>query len=372
MGKRRRRKPQEKVGLPPQLQQVNLNATGIDIGSEEHWVAVPEGRRATDPEGAAAEAEALGFPVAIKLVARGLIHKSEAGALRLGLETGEEVRVAAAELLALEQLGAAGPCLLVERMVEGEAELVVAAHRDGVVPALIVGAVMIAFRLLIETSQAAFLPGGNPENYEALAFELRLLLPLAGGLAIGLIFQWMPEAARQVGVTHVMERLAYHQGRLPLRSALLQFFGGALSIICGHSVGREGPAIHLGAASGSLAGQRFGLPALEAFTPDRWLEQGDTVQFGNVRLEVRHCPGHTPGHVIFFSNADRLAIVGDVLFAGSIGRTDFPGGDYDTLVRVIREKLFPLGDDVRFVPGHGPMSTFGEERRGNPFVGDGK
>jgi len=130
----------------------------------------------------------------------------------------------------------------------------------GVLTGLIVGAVMIAFRLLIETSQAAFLPGGNPENYEALAFELRLLLPLAGGLAIGLIFQWMPEAARQVGVTHVMERLAYHQGRLPLRSALLQFFGGALSIICGHSVGREGPAIHLGAASGSLAGQRFGLP----------------------------------------------------------------------------------------------------------------
>lgn len=130
----------------------------------------------------------------------------------------------------------------------------------GILTGLIVGAVMIAFRLLIETAQAAFLPGGNPENYEALALPWRLALPLAGGLAIGLIFQWMPEAARQVGVTHVMERLAYHQGRLPLRSALLQFFGGALSIICGHSVGREGPAIHLGAASGSLAGQRFGLP----------------------------------------------------------------------------------------------------------------
>ncbi len=117
-------------------------------------------------------------------------------------------------------------------------------------------------------------------------------------------------------------------------------------------------------------GQRFGLPALEAFVPDRWLEQGDSVRFGNVTLEVRHCPGHTPGHVIFFSPADRLAIVGDVLFAGSIGRTDFPRGDLDTLLHSIRENLFPLGDDVSFIPGHGPMSTFGEERASNPFVGD--
>lgn len=130
----------------------------------------------------------------------------------------------------------------------------------GILTGLIVGVVMIAFRLLIETAQGAFLPGGNPENYEALAYELRFALPLAGGLLIGLAFQWLPEAARQVGVTHVMERLAYHQGHLPLRNALAQFFGGALSIVCGHSVGREGPAIHLGAASGSLAGRRFGLP----------------------------------------------------------------------------------------------------------------
>ena len=118
--------------------------------------------------------------------------------------------------------------------------------------------------------------------------------------------------------------------------------------------------------------QRFGFAPMEAFEPDRWLEQGDTVRFGNVVLEVRYCPGHTPGHVVFYSAADRVAFVGDVLFAGSIGRTDFPGGDYDTLIRAIREKLFPLGDDVQFVPGHGPMSTFGEERRSNPFVGDGK
>jgi glyoxylase-like metal-dependent hydrolase (beta-lactamase superfamily II) len=114
----------------------------------------------------------------------------------------------------------------------------------------------------------------------------------------------------------------------------------------------------------------FGVAAAEGFEPTRWLDQGDTVGVGNLKLEVRHCPGHTPGHVVFFEPGARLAFVGDVLFAGSIGRTDFPGGDYDTLVRSIRQNLFPLGDDVRFVPGHGPMSTLGDERRTNPFVGD--
>ncbi len=112
----------------------------------------------------------------------------------------------------------------------------------------------------------------------------------------------------------------------------------------------------------------FGFPPSETFTPDRWLDDGDRVQVGDIEFEVLHCPGHTPGHVVFFSRADRIAFVGDVLFAGSIGRTDFPGGDYDTLIDAIRGKLLPLGDDVRFVPGHGPMSTFGEERRSNPFV----
>jgi glyoxylase-like metal-dependent hydrolase (beta-lactamase superfamily II) len=116
----------------------------------------------------------------------------------------------------------------------------------------------------------------------------------------------------------------------------------------------------------------FGLPPCERFEPGRWLDEGDRVQLGELEFEVRHCPGHTPGHVVFFSRPDRVAFVGDVLFAGSIGRTDFPGGDYDTLIRSIRERLFTLGDDVRFVPGHGPMSTFGEERRSNPFAGDGR
>lgn len=117
-------------------------------------------------------------------------------------------------------------------------------------------------------------------------------------------------------------------------------------------------------------GRMFGFPKLERFTPDRWLESGDTVRFGNVEMEVRCCPGHTPGHVIFFHRPSRLAFVGDVLFRGSIGRTDFPRGDLDTLIGSITTQLWPLGDDVTFVPGHGPVSTFGEERRSNPFVGD--
>ena len=114
----------------------------------------------------------------------------------------------------------------------------------------------------------------------------------------------------------------------------------------------------------------FGFPPSEAFVPTRWLQQGDRVTVGEVELEVRHCPGHTPGHVVFFHAATRFAIVGDVLFAGSIGRTDFPRGNHADLIRSIRENLFPLGDDVTFLPGHGPTSTFGAERRSNPFVAD--
>lgn len=114
----------------------------------------------------------------------------------------------------------------------------------------------------------------------------------------------------------------------------------------------------------------FGFPDVEAFEPDRWLNDGDTVSMGNETLQVIHAPGHTPGHVVFFHAPSRLAIVGDVLFAGSIGRTDFPRGDHATLIASIREKLFPLGDDVIFLPGHGPRSTFGDERADNPYVGD--
>ena len=115
---------------------------------------------------------------------------------------------------------------------------------------------------------------------------------------------------------------------------------------------------------------RFGFEQVETFEPDRWLEDGDHVTVGASALEVLYCPGHTPGHIVFFSRADRVALVGDVLFQGSIGRTDFPRGDHATLIRSIRTKLWPLGDDVAFVPGHGPTSTFGHERQTNPFVAD--
>jgi glyoxylase-like metal-dependent hydrolase (beta-lactamase superfamily II) len=117
-------------------------------------------------------------------------------------------------------------------------------------------------------------------------------------------------------------------------------------------------------------GRMFGVAGAQPFTPDRWLDGGDTVTVGAIEMEVRHCPGHTPGHVVFIAPAERIAFVGDVLFQGSIGRTDFPRGDHMTLIRSIRTQLWPCGDDLQFVPGHGPMSTIGDERRHNPFVGD--
>ncbi|MBA56434.1 MAG: hypothetical protein CMK89_18440 [Pseudomonadales bacterium] len=115
-------------------------------------------------------------------------------------------------------------------------------------------------------------------------------------------------------------------------------------------------------------GKMFGFKEARVFEPTQWLQDGESVQVGNVTLSVLHCPGHTPGHVVFFDPVTKLAIVGDVLFNGSIGRTDFPGGNHATLISSIKDKLFSLGDDVEFIPGHGPMSTFGYEKKTNPFV----
>lgn len=112
----------------------------------------------------------------------------------------------------------------------------------------------------------------------------------------------------------------------------------------------------------------FGFPPAEPFTPTRWLHDGDTVTLGEETLTVRHCPGHTPGHVVFHSASADRAFVGDVLFAGSIGRTDFPGGNHDQLIASITERLWPMGDATVFIPGHGPESSFGRERRSNPYV----
>jgi len=117
-------------------------------------------------------------------------------------------------------------------------------------------------------------------------------------------------------------------------------------------------------------GKRYGFSGSEPCLPNRWLEDGDAVTIGEATLGVRHCPGHTPGHVVFFHEATRLAFVGDVLFRGSVGRTDFPRGNHGDLVKSITGRLWPLGDDMNFVPGHGQMSTFGWERKTNPYVCD--
>ncbi len=119
-------------------------------------------------------------------------------------------------------------------------------------------------------------------------------------------------------------------------------------------------------------GRGYGMTGVRAVTPDRWLQEGDTVTVGDMTLDVLHCPGHSPGSVVFVASPQRFAIVGDVLFQGSVGRTDLPGGDGKALIRSINEKLLPLGDDVAFICGHGPTSTIGQERQTNPFLqGDG-
>tara|TARA_B100001778_G_scaffold322965_1_gene315814 strand:+ start:1713 stop:2363 length:651 start_codon:yes stop_codon:yes gene_type:complete len=116
-------------------------------------------------------------------------------------------------------------------------------------------------------------------------------------------------------------------------------------------------------------GEMFGLPSKDC-KPDVWLDEGDIVELGDEKLDVYFCPGHTPGHIIFYNEANKLALVGDVLFNGSIGRTDLPGGNHDQLINSVKDKLWPLGKEIEFIPGHGPMSTFEAERLSNPFVSD--
>jgi len=116
---------------------------------------------------------------------------------------------------------------------------------------------------------------------------------------------------------------------------------------------------------------KYGMPGMgKDVVPDKYLEDGDVLKLGNVEFSVAHTPGHTPGHVVIYNTELKIAFVGDVLFRGSIGRTDFPRGDHQTLINSIQQKLWPLGSDMRFIPGHGPASTFGQERADNPFVAD--
>lgn len=116
---------------------------------------------------------------------------------------------------------------------------------------------------------------------------------------------------------------------------------------------------------------KYGHPGMgRSVVPDRYLEDGDVLELSGVKFDVLHTPGHTPGHVVIANQDMKIAFVGDVLFQGSIGRTDFPKGNHQQLLNSITSKLWPLGSDMRFVPGHGPMGTFGAERKSNPFVAD--
>ena len=115
---------------------------------------------------------------------------------------------------------------------------------------------------------------------------------------------------------------------------------------------------------------QYGLDPARTVTPDRWLDGGDVVQVGDLTFDILHCPGHSPGSVVFVSRDARFALVGDVVFKGSVGRTDLPGGNHEQLIRAIKEKVLPLGDDIAFIPGHGPTGTLGEERVSNPFLQD--
>ncbi|MBO0343805.1 MBL fold metallo-hydrolase [Roseibium sp. CAU 1637] len=146
--------------------------------------------------------------------------------------------------------------------------------------------------------------------------------------------------------------------------------GGAAELAEALKVPVEGPheADRMLLARVSDQAKQFGMPDVRTVEPDLWLKDGDTLEMAGRVFQVLHCPGHAPGHVIFFDEELRLAISGDVLFKGSVGRTDLPGGDHDTLIRSIKEKMLPLGDDVSFLPGHGPASTIGEERQTNPFL----
>lgn len=189
-----------------------------------------------------------------------------------------------------------------------------------------------------KTRRAAFVdPGGEPERLKAAAAE------------------------RGVQVEKIL-----------LTHGHLDHAGAAAALAAHYGVPIEGPHQDEAWLLESLAeqGAKWGMAGAQPCTPDRWLTDGAVATVGEARLQVVHCPGHTPGHVVFFCAEADFAFVGDVLFKGSIGRTDFPRGDHAALIASIRGKLFPLGDQVRFLPGHGALSTFGWERKTNPFVSD--
>lgn len=169
------------------------------------------------------------------------------------------------------------------------------------------------------------------------------------------------DAIRQCNVT--VEKILITHGHI-------DHAGGAAELAEKLGVPVEGPHVEDKFLLDTLpeTGAAYGFSGARAVTPSRWLVDGDTVTLGELTFSAIHCPGHSPGSIVYLSNQERLAIVGDVLFAGSIGRSDLPRGDHATLIASIMDKLLPLGDDIAFICGHGPMSTFGEERQSNPFL----
>ena len=169
-----------------------------------------------------------------------------------------------------------------------------------------------------------------------------------------------------------VERLGLHLQAIWLTHAHIDHAGGTAELARKHALDIVGP--HEGArfwiAGLPQQSAMFGFPPAEVFEPTRWLHDGDTVQIGQETLQVRHCPGHTPGHVVFHAPQIDRCFVGDVLFAGSIGRTDFPQGNHQQLIDSIVQRLWPMGDQTVFIPGHGPESSFGRERKTNPYVGN--
>lgn len=171
-------------------------------------------------------------------------------------------------------------------------------------------------------------------------------------------------------IKKAVEKLGVKIKKILLTHGHLDHVGAAVELAKHYQVNTIGSGIDDQFLFDSLPEQclQFGFPYIKEFRPDYWLKDGEQIQIGRIVFDVLHCPGHTPGHMVFINFAQKLAWVGDVLFKNSIGRTDFPGGNHSDLISSIKTKLLPLGDDIAFVPGHGPMSTFGDEKQTNPFL----
>lgn len=169
------------------------------------------------------------------------------------------------------------------------------------------------------------------------------------------------EAIKEVGCR--VEKIVLTHGHL-------DHVGGAMDLKAALGVPIEGP--HLAdkflMERAEEQARSYGLTGMKNAMSDRWLDEGGALEIAGEAFEIFHCPGHSPGSLVYYNKANGVALVGDVIFQGSIGRTDFPYGDHDALIAAIKTKLFPLGDDIAFICGHGPMSTFGEEKRSNPFL----